>query len=531
MNKRIILFVIFFCMVFAVISVNIGITEGEQGFSRAGSRGLEPHDPIYINGNEDFIVGQNGVVNGDGTEWNPYIIEGWDIDASQALGDYLHSSAGIRIENTNACFIVRNCVIHDGKTNYKHGISFSSVQNGKIDNIISCNNNYGISVGWHSTNNTITNCSTYNNDFGISLARSSNITVTNCNIYNNTWYGIQLVDSSNSNIVTNCDIYNNANGFRLKDGASNNKITNCSVYNNSHDGIYLIRASNTTIINCTIYNNSYGIFLHSSLDNEVHYCNIYNNTNYGVYNYNSELDYQVNATYNWWGSPDGPGGVGPGNGDNITDNVLYDPWLTDPAEIEMSTPSGDGENNPPTLSNGTVSPLSGYLDTVFKFNVTYTDEDNDTPAYVNVIIDGSAYNMTKQDNSDNNYTDGCVYEHSTNLSKGFHTYYFEASDGINTTTYPPNPPIYGTKVTEKEEGEAEAPQVIYYLILIIVIIAVEIAGGAVFLIMRKRIMILKCPKCGTIFKVKRKKEAFKVECPTCGAEGTIKPAVEKKTPP
>jgi DNA-directed RNA polymerase subunit M/transcription elongation factor TFIIS len=44
-------------------------------------------------------------------------------------------------------------------------------------------------------------------------------------------------------------------------------------------------------------------------------------------------------------------------------------------------------------------------------------------------------------------------------------------------------------------------------------------------------MNLKCPKCNTIFKVKRKKESFKVECPTCGAEGTIKPAAEKKTLP
>jgi hypothetical protein len=74
------------------------------------------------------------------------------------------------------------------------------------------------------------------------------------------------------------------------------------------------------------------------------------------------------------------------------------------------------------------------MDTVFQFNVTYTDEDNDIPAYVNVIIDGSAHNMTKQNISDDNYKDGCVYEYFTMLPKDFHSYSFEASDGINATS-------------------------------------------------------------------------------------------------
>ena len=185
-------------------------------------------------------------------------------------------------------------------------------------------------------------------------------------------------------------------------------------------------------------------------------------------------------------------------------------------------------NQPPTLSNGSVSPLSGYLDTVFQFNVTYTDADNNAPAYVNVIIDGFPHNMTKQDNSDNDYTDGCIYEYPTKLSKGFHYYSFETSDGINTTS---TLTTYGLKVTEKE-GETVRLPIILFIILIIVIIVLEIVGAAVFLIMRKRTMSLKCPKCGTVFKVKMKKEPFRVECPTCGATGTIgKPAAEKKTLP
>jgi len=245
------------------------------------------------------------------------------------------------------------------------------------------------------------------------------------------------------------------------------------------------------------------------------------------------LEYQVNATSNWWGSASGPYHLTTnpsGTGDNVTDNVLYTPWLPDPVKIETDIPSEGGVNNPPTLSNGSVSPLSGNLDTVFQFNVTYTDADNDTPSYVNVIIDGVAHNMTKQNIGDSDYTDGCVYKYSTTLPKDFHSYSFEASDGINTTS---TLTVHGIRVTEKEGEKIVRPFATYYTVLIVIIIVtVEIAGGGIFLIKRKKTMRLKCPKCSTIFKVKRKKEPFKTECPTCGATGTIgKPAAEKKTPP
>jgi hypothetical protein len=38
----------------------------------------------------------------------------------------------------------------------------------------------------------------------------------------------------------------------------------------------------------------------------------------------------VNAEHNWWGHPSGPGGVGPGTGDEVSADVSYTPWLTSP---------------------------------------------------------------------------------------------------------------------------------------------------------------------------------------------------------
>jgi len=53
--------------------------------------------------------------------------------------------------------------------------------------------------------------------------------------------------------------------------------------------------------------------------------NITGNTNFGVWSAVTTGP-QVDATNNWWGDASGPSGVGPGTGDAININVVYDPW-------------------------------------------------------------------------------------------------------------------------------------------------------------------------------------------------------------
>ncbi|MFZ1708673.1 MAG: DUF11 domain-containing protein, partial [Anaerolineae bacterium] len=48
------------------------------------------------------------------------------------------------------------------------------------------------------------------------------------------------------------------------------------------------------------------------------------NGSYGLRNTSAS---SVDARYNWWGAADGPGGSGPGSGNGVSSNVLYDPWL------------------------------------------------------------------------------------------------------------------------------------------------------------------------------------------------------------
>ncbi|MFW9987178.1 MAG: C1 family peptidase [Candidatus Odinarchaeota archaeon] len=85
----------------------------------------------------------------------------------------------------------------------------------------------------------------------------------------------------------------------------------------------------------------------------------------------------------------------------------------------------------PTLSNGHVSPSSGYNgSTNFIFSVNYTDADNNIPTSINVTIISDTYTMIKQNPSDFNYMDGCIYTFSTYLMDiGTYSYYFNCSDG------------------------------------------------------------------------------------------------------
>ncbi len=83
----------------------------------------------------------------------------------------------------------------------------------------------------------------------------------------------------------------------------------------------------------------------------------------------------------------------------------------------------------PELSGFSIEPLGGNTSTVIYFNITYTDADDDAPEYIDVMIDGDDYPMTKVESGDMDYTDGVEYTYFALISEGNHTYYVEASDG------------------------------------------------------------------------------------------------------
>lgn len=168
------------------------------------------HSPIYISGNADF-TSANGVTGGSGTPEDPYIIEGWEINAS--TGD------GIRILDTDASFLIRDLNVTSGAANF--GIYLYNVSNGKVKNVTVSDTGTILSFyagveASYSQNITIQECNISNSQDGILIINSDNITATENRLHGN-WDGIDIGLSTNITILGN-QASDNLDGIELSEG-------------------------------------------------------------------------------------------------------------------------------------------------------------------------------------------------------------------------------------------------------------------------------------------------------------------------
>ncbi len=264
------------------------------------------HEPIYINGNDDFTL-ENGVTGGSGTENDPYIISDWVIE-----GDGI-TDIGIHITDTTAFFIIRNCSISGfhHSNEYFYGIRFDYVENGSIVDTILYNNHIGISLrysknimilncscydypimyaygisGYYSKNITIINNECYNMYNGVDLSHCSDVHLKHSKFHDNTYFGFDsfAVETKTMRIhIENCSFYNNDyGGIRMFDQIfhqSYSIIRDCDIFNNGWlfegDGISIQHLENNLVENCSIHDNVGGIFFDSS-NNVIRNCSIYN---------------------------------------------------------------------------------------------------------------------------------------------------------------------------------------------------------------------------------------------------------------
>ena len=138
------------------------------------------------------------------------------------------------------------------------------------------------------------------------------------------------------------EIYNVQNAFAIAGGSG--ATIEYNYVHDCHTGVKLEaigenRASNVIIQYNDIMNNDFAIRGGSDMGdgNEAHYNNFVGNlgtewfwdpdTWIGAVS-NVHLTYILDATCNWWGDASGPGPEG--SGDNVSDYVDYDPWLSNP---------------------------------------------------------------------------------------------------------------------------------------------------------------------------------------------------------
>ena len=137
---------------------------------------------------------------------------------------------------------------------------------------------------------------------------------------------------------------------------------------------------------------------------------------------------------------------------DVRPNAL--PTLTEP----VPTPPGD-----PNTNNGTLTPLSGGLQTTFTYAIIYTDADNQAPVdsqgnvnSVDLYVDGAPkLKLQPATQPPFDYTRGVRFQGTLTgsaLGVGTHTYHFETTDGADIARFPaagaPNPELSGPSVSD-----------------------------------------------------------------------------------
>jgi len=182
---------------------------------------LIDHKPITIEGDYQFTA-DNGVVSGSGTVDDPYIIEGWKIDAG-------YSDYGIRIHRTSRYFIIRNVEISGAG---KAAIFLSYVKNGRIEDCRLVGNWIGVSLSF-SSHNRIEKCKIESNVDGIHFYFSfDNQILQNTIVKNDTavWF-----DAANGNDIIGNTVSHNYMGVYLDLGAQENLIYENVFLKNVHN--------------------------------------------------------------------------------------------------------------------------------------------------------------------------------------------------------------------------------------------------------------------------------------------------------
>jgi|GEM_PF-5264720 len=171
---------------------------------------------------------------------------------------------------------------------------------------------------------------------GLVFAANSSPTLTGNTITNNSVVeiggGILLDENCSASITGNLVDSNTADyggGIAISSNGTPTITKNFIRWNsasNSGAGIWIYGSGLSTIDSCVIVSNyGDGVYGGSSTNADIHYCDIIDNTDYGVRKSGSSGSFD--AEYNFWGDASGPGGSGPGSGDEVSSNVDYDPWL------------------------------------------------------------------------------------------------------------------------------------------------------------------------------------------------------------
>lgn len=348
MSHKLIIFGILIALLIGSIpSIHNGYQQIKEEIpSVSGVRGYVSHGIIKIDNNSDFAqLAKEEGWPGNGTQENPYIISGYDIDANG-------SGYAIYIGNTTAYFVVENCYLHNvssviGSEYAGAAITLYEVINGEFkNNTIDATGSEGIDLNSAGTDDiSIVNNTFYDYSKGISVYYtygSYNILIED-NVLDDSGhsdyaggimvlqgYGVKIINNTIINVTGGVSNY----GIFI-DNSKDSFLSDNEIYNVSGYGIEINNANENLVKFNKIYNaSSYGIYLFGGANNNTIYGNfLYYNNNTGS-TYNSTLFQARDDGYNnWWNSTTGIGNywldwaennaTNDNNGDGIVDYAYH----------------------------------------------------------------------------------------------------------------------------------------------------------------------------------------------------------------
>jgi hypothetical protein len=295
-------------------------THGTDNVTQGTGPGINAFKTIQYAINDVRVVDSDTINVAAGTyNEDIQINKGLTIQSSTgATNTIIHGSGGgssyymIRIYHSNVTF--------DGFTvtnpDYQGGADASGVLVGNYLGVSANNIHILNNIIKEVRNGTQGSPSNYG-AVGINIGRGapSNIIISG-NIIEN----IHNPNGSSNDHTCGINVWDNGNGIEI----SNNRISDIK-----YNGILLQYANNVHVVSSTITQCQVGMkfdpYTGATVSGvTVNHNIIAGNSDYGIDNHSPNI---VNAANNWWGCNDGPGVVGPGSGDKVSNNVTYAPWL------------------------------------------------------------------------------------------------------------------------------------------------------------------------------------------------------------
>ena len=205
----------------------------------AATSSFTPRGTIAIQGNPAFTASR-GVVGGSGLPTDPFIIEGWEINAS--------TSHGIWISQTTAYYVIRNVYVHSGGSDW-YGVLLNYAPNGRVENSTFVGNKHGVGV--------------INSDYVVvvdNVVDASDV------------FGVYLAGMDWSNYTTvSRNVISGQSGAGILAGATAYTLISDNVVSSSFYGIWLLIIPNNITIsgNRVSGSNQAGIYLEYARDVEV----------------------------------------------------------------------------------------------------------------------------------------------------------------------------------------------------------------------------------------------------------------------